>query len=250
MLDPASFSSKRRDAVAAPLRELGLKPDRPGWLTRAGRKAVRWFEILTVDRGLDTEESSIELEHFHSERAWYEPSGWRFVRRALSKLEIGRGDVFVDFGCGKGRVLLCAARYPFARVVGVEISPRLSEIARRNIERARGQLACERIEVVTCDAVDFKVPDDMTHAYFFYPFVGDTARKVLEAIVASVERQPRRVTLIFALPPPEDDILATGRFRLVERIRGGLRDETRHRIHIYSSEPVEAPDHVRPVNHG
>jgi SAM-dependent methyltransferase len=250
MPDKASFSSQRREALGSPVRELGLEPDRPGPLTRIGRKAVRWFETLTVDRGLDTEESAIELEHFHSERGWYEPSGWRFLRRALSKAQIRPGDVFVDFGCGKGRVLLCAARYPFARVVGVEISPRLSEVARRNVERARSRLACREIEVVTCDALEFEIPDDMTHAYFFHPFTGDTSRQVLEAIIASIDRRPRRVTLIYALPPPNSAVLATGRFRLVERVKGGLRNDARTRMHIYSSEPAQSSDQIRMPSHG
>jgi SAM-dependent methyltransferase len=249
MPDDASFSSHRREALGSPVRELGLAPDRSAPLTRIGRKAVRWLETLTVDRGLDTEEAAIELEHFHSERIWYEPSGWRFLRRALSKAQVGPEDVFVDFGCGKGRVLLCAARYPFARVVGVEISPRLSEIARRNVERARSRLACQRIEVVTCDAFDFPVPDDMTYAYFFHPFIGDTSRQVLEAIIASIDRRPRHVTLIYALPPSNTAALAIGRFRLVKRIKGGLRHDARTRIHVYSSEPAQSEERFRAEGH-
>src|ERR1700754_2580229 len=42
---------------------------------------------------------------------------------------------FVDLGSGKGRALLLASRFPFRRIVGVEIAPELSRVAAANIER-------------------------------------------------------------------------------------------------------------------
>ena len=236
MPKPPAFAAKRREALVRPFNELGIKSGRSDPLSRLGHRAVRWFNALTLERGLDTSQGSVELEHFHSERLWYEASGWRFLRRALPKHEVQPSDVFVDFGCGKGRVLLCAARYPFARVMGVEISARLSEVAQANIERARSRLVCQRVEVVTCDAADFDVPDDMTHAYFFHPFTGDTSQRVLRRIIDSIDRRPRRVTLIYALPHLDREVLATGRFHPVRRVTVGRRKMISNRIHVYSSE--------------
>ena len=55
------------------------------------------------------------------------------VRGCLAILPDPRGlQAFVDLGCGKGRPLLVASEFPFQRVVGVEIAPRLAEIARQN----------------------------------------------------------------------------------------------------------------------
>jgi len=42
--------------------------------------------------------------------------------------------VFVDLGCGKGKPLLVASRFPFKRIVGVDISESAVAIARSNIE--------------------------------------------------------------------------------------------------------------------
>lgn len=44
-----------------------------------------------------------------------------------------RGFTFIDYGAGKGRVLLIAARYQFDRVVGVELSEPLIRVAAANI---------------------------------------------------------------------------------------------------------------------
>src|SRR5262249_45426157 len=52
----------------------------------------------------------------------------------LQRLPIRHNDfVFIDAGCGKGRALLLASMFPFARIVGVEISPVTAEIARKNL---------------------------------------------------------------------------------------------------------------------
>jgi SAM-dependent methyltransferase len=123
-------------------------------------------EVRLAEVGLD-----------HPERILYSPSSWLFIPRVMRSLEVGRDDVFVDFGSGKGRVVLQAARYPFGRVVGVEISEELNRIARENVERGRHRLACQDVELVTADVLEYEIPDDMTYAYFYYPFFGEIFRR-------------------------------------------------------------------------
>ena len=62
-------------------------------------------------------------------------------------------DVFIDFGCGNGRVVYQLARYSFARVIGVEISEKLEAISRENIERARPQLRSREVSIVNADVL-------------------------------------------------------------------------------------------------
>ncbi|MEK6252814.1 MAG: class I SAM-dependent methyltransferase [Actinomycetota bacterium] len=112
------------------------------------------------------------------------------MRRALRRCEVRPTDVFVDFGSGKGRVVWQAAQYPFARVVGVEISPQLNAVARRNIEVNLDRLICHNVELITADAADFEVPDDMTFAYFYSPFEGKVFQGVIRRIIESVDSQP------------------------------------------------------------
>lgn len=56
--------------------------------------------------------------------------GYPFVFEALSH-RMGAGAVLVDYGCGPGRVADRAARTLGARVVGVDTSPEMLELARR-----------------------------------------------------------------------------------------------------------------------
>ena len=221
---PDDWSEQRREALGKTLE--GLDDRTLRFPPRALRRPLRRFRRRTLnfffERGLETSGREFELEHFHSEWTHYGPSGWFYLRRALRKRDVGPTDVFVDFGSGKGRVVFQAARYPFARVVGVEVSERLNEVARQNIELNRHRLRCQDVTLVTIDAASFEIPDDMTVAYFFHPFGGATFERVIANIVASLDRRPRTLKLIYACPGDENSIARTNRFRLVRRSRGGL----------------------------
>jgi hypothetical protein len=203
-------------------------------VARGRWKVATLLGDLLHERGLDTAGPDVDVDHFHPDRVWYAPSGWSYLQRILPRREVTSSDVFIDFGSGKGRVLVQAARYPFARVIGVEISPKLNEIARANLERRRHSFACPNIEVTTSDVVAYDIPDDMTVAYFFYPFVGDAFKRVIENIVASIDRCPRRVRIIYALPRLEDVILETGRFALTRSAPIAYATGS-HQISLYTS---------------
>src|SRR5690242_19688945 len=56
------------------------------------------------------------------------PSFWKTLPRMLPPNEVGPDDVFLDFGCGMGRIIIVAGmKYQFRRVIGVEISPELHQ---------------------------------------------------------------------------------------------------------------------------
>jgi hypothetical protein len=192
---------------------------------------ARWLGDRVFERGLQTARPEIELDHFRPECTHYVPSGWLDLRRALPKQAVQPTDVFVDFGSGKGRVVYQAAKYPFARVVGVEISTKLNELARQNIERNLHKLVCRNIELVNADAADFEIPDDMSVAYFFIPFSGETFETVLGNIIRSLDRNPRRLRIIYSIPVPEDRILSTGRFELIRTVKRRPHDPRRTAVY-------------------
>jgi SAM-dependent methyltransferase len=64
----------------------------------------------------------------------YVPTNERVMRHVLQNLGIDyRNYVFVDLGCGEGRAVLIASEFPFERVIGVELSPKTSALARENV---------------------------------------------------------------------------------------------------------------------
>lgn len=65
----------------------------------------------------------------------YQPTSLPAFRALLRAVDLPRDCRFVDYGCGKGRVLLMAAEVGFLRVVGIEAAPGLCDICRANIGR-------------------------------------------------------------------------------------------------------------------
>jgi predicted RNA methylase len=109
-------------------------------------------------------------------------------------------DVFLDYGAGKGRVVVLAAMLPFRRVLGVEISPDLAELAQANVRRAARHLQCPDVEIVSGDATDFVLPKEATVLYFFDPFSGPVLERVLERIRVSLTAAPRPLRILYADP--------------------------------------------------
>ena len=127
----------------------------------------------------------------------YGPSRYGSLRKILNSMDIDSAtDVFIDFGSGKGRVLVLAATYPFRRVIGVDPSAKLNDIARRNVSQARRWLRCPQVAVLSADAATYAIPDDATVLYFANPFSGRVLDQVLDNIRASLARAPRRIYLI------------------------------------------------------
>jgi SAM-dependent methyltransferase len=131
----------------------------------------------------------------------YLPSPERVTRWMLTNAGVDhRAFAFVDMGCGKGRVVLVAATYPFQRVVGVEISAPLAEIARANIDRFQPPTRqCRNVEVQTVDATSFTFPETNLLIHFYHPFEPPLLNAVLEQLQRSIEARPRKVVIAYLL---------------------------------------------------
>jgi SAM-dependent methyltransferase len=150
-----------------------------------------------------------------SHGAKYDGSPVRPLRRVLEGLELTREDVFVDFGCGKGRALLVASSFPFRRVVGVEFASELCRTARANAAiYARRNKGAAPIEIVEEDVVTFCVQPEHTVFYFFNPFDECILQSVLQGIVGSWRQRPRRMFAIYYHPIHRGVIDTCGLFHL------------------------------------
>jgi SAM-dependent methyltransferase len=108
---------------------------------------------------------------------------------AMSSLPIRNwGDfAFVDYGCGKGRALLLATRFDFGRIVGIDLSAKLTSIARRNSDRFVGGRHKPQIDIQTCSSVDAELPSRPSVYFFYNPFdeqvMSETLRCIDELLV-------------------------------------------------------------------
>lgn len=170
--------------------------------------------VIERHYGVDTSEhvSSSELGFGSADRYGYEPSGWLALHVALPNTMVTGDDVFADIGSGKGRVVLQAAsRYRFKRVIGVELSKRLTEVARGNLERNRGRFRCRDVELVTTDVLDWEIPDDLSIAYLHNPFLHRVFSSFVERLLGAVERRGRALRLIYVNPVEHERLAAHAR---------------------------------------
>ncbi len=131
----------------------------------------------------------------------YLPSPTRVTRWMLDNIGIDHREFScVDLGCGKGRVLLVSSDYPFRRIVGVEISPQLTAIARRNVERYQPpSRRCRDVTVENADATRFAFPDTNLLIHLYHPFEPAITTAVLTQLQASLEANPRKVVIAYLL---------------------------------------------------
>jgi SAM-dependent methyltransferase len=153
-------------------------------------------------------------------RVMYRPAGWLLLRRILPPDAVTTDDVFLDIGSGMGRAVLLAAAYPFRRVIGVELSTELVDVARDNVDRCRARLRCKDVVLVNADAVEYEIPDDVTVVFMNNPVRGASFAAVVERVLDSYDRRPRTMRIVYANPIEEPALLSTGRIRMNRRTRG------------------------------
>lgn len=105
------------------------------------------------------------------------------LRRALAGLPPVAGATFVDIGCGKGRPLMVASEFPFADIVGVDISRELLEVARRNAALIRQRFP-ERtpIRAIERNALEVLPENQRLVISLFNPFPREVGEQLLKGL--------------------------------------------------------------------
>lgn len=124
-------------------------------------------------------------------------------RRAMrcSALSPHERYVFIDLGCGKGKAVLLASEQRFRRVIGVELSPALADVACRNLVRysRRHPHLCPA-EVVCGNAAEIEFPPEPLAIYLHNPFDDVILSRVVERLGQSLLEQVRPTLVIYHAP--------------------------------------------------
>jgi SAM-dependent methyltransferase len=171
------------------------------------RRRSRFGDIdYDCDHAVDTTWArlplSVRMREIFSERL-YQPTveeEFAAIMRHFADFDLNTF-TFIDLGSGKGRALLLAAMYPFARIVGVEVQPELEAIAHRNLEAVAGNgQRCHRIESLCADAREYNFPPENLVLYLFNPFPDYVLREVLQNLANSARRSPRQIFVLYNAP--------------------------------------------------
>jgi hypothetical protein len=174
-------------------------------LGKTSEFAIERFSGLWNDwrLGISTSEvvNASDLGFNNTAYEFYVPISYRSFHKLMKIMKIREEkEVFLDYGSGMGRAIISAAKYPFRKIIGVELSPELNRIADDNIRKARKKLKCRDIQVITADAAEYLPPADVTFFFFYNPFSEEIMSRVLEKIRLSLVRTPRNITLVYVPP--------------------------------------------------
>jgi hypothetical protein len=136
----------------------------------------------------------------------YDPIQPERFQRTAGSLALRHEDyIFIDFGSGKGKSVLLASELPFKKIIGVEFSPDLYQIAQRNIQTYQNpNQKCKDIELVCMDAAEFPIPPVPAVLFMFNPFGKEVMERVIENVRRSYEAHPRELYVAYATPVLED----------------------------------------------
>ncbi len=119
----------------------------------------------------------------------YSPSHAKALAFVLGNIPRSHQDVFVDYGCGKGRALLIAFQQGFKNIKGLEISLDLLKIAKLNLESTISNSI--NFTLKHCDVLTYE-PDAKDNVFYFYdPFSSEMFQVCLQNIKASFCKNPR-----------------------------------------------------------
>ena len=107
---------------------------------------------------------------------------------------------FLDYGCGKGRVLILAAMHGFKKLLGVELLEDLASACEANMRRILRRLPAAHCEVYQGDAALFDLPPGALTAFFYNPFSGAVLEKVLVRLKERSQQEPGSVRIVYVNP--------------------------------------------------
>ena len=165
---------------------------------------------------------SFKTEHIHLERFtisssnkkhgtpyqtvhyYYFKESTKFIPFNKSQSEI------VDFGCGKGFLLLMAAKAGFPNVTGVEFAKELYLECLKNINSYLTREQRTNVKCVLIDAVDYNISESQNVFFFFNPFNEIVFNHVLRNIEKSLKKNIRDIIIIYFNPVYEKLVLEHG----------------------------------------
>ncbi len=151
------------------------------------------FDTAKVLEVKDLDISSEDKQH----SVRYKPTRVRYFRKLMQAVALPKSATFVDVGCGKGRILMLAAKYGFQRTIGLELSPQLCKVAESNLETyCNHHPEVKKPSVICTNVLEHQLTDDETIFFLFWPFDREVTVLFLDLLKQSLLRNPRELWLI------------------------------------------------------
>lgn len=173
---------------------------------------------------------------------FYVPTTASVIYEILSSLPLQPNNFsFVDMGSGKGRALLVASEFPFAKIIGIELSAQLHHTAEENIKRYKpASQQCTDFDLKCMDALDYAYDDEALVLFLFDPFGREILQQVIANLEASLKKRSREVYVVYVYPQYEDLLQNSPVLRRVRE--GGPKWQPWSQYVVYTASTAAADD--------
>ena len=136
---------------------------------------------------------------------------YRILRSLKKEIDLGPNDIFVDVGCGMGRLIgyLRVCKINGKKTYGIDINREAAEFSKRLFDGS------DDVKVIYGDATKVKIKDATVYM-LFNPFGGE----ILKSFLDNVEKIAKRDTRIYYLHAVYEDVFYERRERweLLKRV--------------------------------
>ena len=173
--------------------------------------------------------SSVTDEALPGDSHQFQTNSHFVIRRVIRSVRPEPSDTVVVLGCAKGRALCHFARVPVRKVVGIEISAQLAEVAKQNAGRLHKRKSPIEVRITDAAAADLS---EASLIYMFNPFGENTLRRVLTKVASSHRETKKSLKIVYLNPMFSNVFLDFPFFKLTREIFSwtGLR------INIYEAK--------------
>ena len=165
------------------------------------------IETLGVDDLKTSDVKSNNKKHAYI----YQPASYFLLEKCFNFLNTDFDKSgFVDYGCGKGRVMAVAAFNGYKKITGIDFSKQLCEAAIKNTTKIKGYFPGTSFNTLCMDATEYEIQKEDTTFFFFNPFDEVVMLQVVKNILASQKKFPREIVIVYLNPLLKEIFLAAG----------------------------------------
>jgi 16S rRNA G966 N2-methylase RsmD len=152
------------------------------------------------------EKQGIDISH----ATIYMPVSYTLLEEIFEQLPATIRNHFLDMGSGKGRALCVAAHKGFKKVTGLDFARDLCVAAEENLNITKQKIPALEYKVINNDAFYFDIRDDVDCIFFFNPFDEIIMSAVVNNICTSLQKKPRKISIIYVNPLHKEQFLKAG----------------------------------------
>lgn len=165
------------------------------------------IDTLGVDDLKNTDVISNNKKHAYI----YQPASYFLLEKSFNFLNTDFDkNGFVDYGCGKGRVMAVAAFNGYKNITGIDFSQQLCEAAIKNTDKIKAYFPGTNFNTLCMDAMEYEIQIEDTTFFFFNPFDEVVMLQVVKNILASQKQFPREIVIVYINPLFKEIFLAAG----------------------------------------